>query len=207
MDAAAKVDPSKPFVPFSYTPGNPDTAAPNGTVSAPTNGQVLTSSPITFSGNATDDLSVTNVRVAIRNVTTSQWWNGSAWQTAIFQHEAILTAPGTTSTAWSLRGCRRGAGSYAIQVTAVDGVGKVDATKPWVPFSYASPSRRRGRAERHRDVADPESGGAARPRTFTGNATDDVSVTNVRVAIRNVTTTQWWNGTSWGTTFVNLRRR
>ena len=27
-----------------------------------------------------------------------------------------------------------------MQVTAVDGVGKVDATKPWVPFSYSPPS-------------------------------------------------------------------
>jgi hypothetical protein len=204
VDAAAKVDPSKPFVPFSYTPGNPDTAAPNGTVSAPTNGQVLTSSPITFSGNATDDRSVTNVRVAIRNVTTSQWWNGSAWQTAIFQHESTLTSPGAASTGWSLSWSPPAAGSYAIQVTAVDGVGKVDATKPWVPFSYAPPSQ---------DVAAPNGTVTSPtpnqvvlpgPRTFTGNATDDVSVTNVRVAIRNVTTMQWWNGTGWGTTFVNL---
>ena len=63
MDAAAKVDASKPFVPFTYAPASPDTANPNGTVTSPTNDQVLSASPITFSGNATDDRSVASVRV------------------------------------------------------------------------------------------------------------------------------------------------
>ena len=53
---------------------------PDGTVSVPTNNQAFTTAPISFSGNATDDLSVTNVRVAIRNASTQQWWNGTAWQ-------------------------------------------------------------------------------------------------------------------------------
>ena len=94
-----------------------DTQAPNGTVTTPTSGQAFTSSPIVFSGNATDDLSVTNVRVAIRNASTQQWWNGTAWQATIVQFEATLTAPGTPSTGWSYAWAPPAAGSYAVQVT------------------------------------------------------------------------------------------
>jgi hypothetical protein len=181
-----------------------DTQAPNGTVSAPTNGQVLTTSPITFTGNATDDLSVASVRVGIRNNTTLQWWNCTGWQTGATTQNAALTAPGTMSTAWSLSWAPPAAGPYALQVTAVDGAGKVDATKPWVPFSYSPASS--DQAPPNATVTSPTNNQSfpLGPRTFTGNATDDVSVTNVRVAIRNVTTQQWWNGTGWGTTFVNL---
>ena len=138
VDGVGKVDATKPWVPFSYTPPSPDQAAPNATVTSPTPNQSFPLGPRTFTGNATDDVSVTNVRVAIRNVTTMQWWNGTAWQAAIVNFEATLTAPGTTSTGWSLTWSNPpAAGNYAIQVTAVDGTGKVDATKPWVPFRMA----------------------------------------------------------------------
>ena len=117
---------------------SPDAADPNGTVTSPTNNQVVQPGPRTFTGNATDDVSVTNVRVAIRNVTTMQWWNGTGWGSTFVNLEATLTAPGTTSTAWSLAWTvPTGTANYAIQVTAVDGTGKVDATKPWVPFRVA----------------------------------------------------------------------
>ena len=204
VDAAAKVDASKPFVPFSYAPPSSDTAAPNGTVTSPTSNQVLSASPITFSGNATDDLSVASVRLGIQNRTTLQWWNGTAFQTTATTVNATLASPGATSTGWSYVWTPPAAGSYALQVTAVDGVGKVDASKPWVPFTYspASPDA----ADPNGTVTSPTSNQVVTPgpRTFTGNATDDVSVTNVRVAIRNVTTMQWWNGTGWGATFVNF---
>ncbi len=169
----------------------------------PTSAQAITTSPITFSGNATDDLSVTNVRVAIRNVTTSQWWNGTGWQTAIFNHEATLTAPGTAATAWSLGWTPPAAGSYAIQVTAVDAVGKVDTSKPWVPFTYAPPSPDQANPNATVSVPTANRNYTLGPITFRGNATDDRSVTNVRVAIRNVTTSQWWNGTGWQTAIFN----
>ena len=109
-------------------------AAPDATVTSPTNNQSFPLGPRTFTGNATDDVSVTNVRVAIRNVTTLQWWNGTGWGTTFVNLEATLTAPGTVSTAWSFTWNPPATGSYALQVTAVDGTGKVDATKPWVPF-------------------------------------------------------------------------
>ena len=138
VDGVGKVDATKPWVPFSYSPANPDAAVPNGTVTSPTPNQVVQPGPRTFAGSATDDVSVTNVRVAIRNVTTMQWWNGTGWGTTFVNFEATLTAPGTTSTAWSLAWTvPTGTTNYAIQVTAVDGAGKVDATKPWVPFRVA----------------------------------------------------------------------
>ena len=147
---------------------------------------------------------MTNVRVAVRNATTQQWWNGTAWQATIVQFEASLTAPGTPSTGWSYSWAPPGAGSYALQVTAVDAAGKVDASKPFVPFSYAPASPDAARAERYGLVADEQPGPVASPITFTGNATDDLSVASVRVGIRNNTTLQWWNGAASQTTATTV---
>ena len=60
----------------------------------------------------------------------------------------------------------------------------------------APPPVRHADAERHRDARRRTTRCSTRRRSlFTGNATDDLSVTNVRVAIRNAATQQWWNGT------------
>ena len=53
--------------------GGPDTVAPNGTLSVPTNNQVFTGGVVTMSGGATDNIDVGRVGVAIRNTATGQW--------------------------------------------------------------------------------------------------------------------------------------
>jgi DNA-binding beta-propeller fold protein YncE len=59
--------------------GGPDTTPPNGTVDVPTPNQVFGAGTITLEGDATDNVGVAQVRVAIRNVTTQQWWTGTGW--------------------------------------------------------------------------------------------------------------------------------
>ena len=143
-----------------------------------------------FSGTATDDLAVTNVRVAIRDVADQQWWNGTAWQATPVQFEATLTAPGTTSTAWSYAWTPPAAGTYAVQVTAVDAAGKVDPSKPYVQFSYSAGVA--DTANPNGLVSSPEQPTGASPRSpITSPAPPPTTsaVTNVRVALRNVTGT------------------
>jgi hypothetical protein len=187
-----------------FEPPPVDQETPNATVSVPTPGQSFATSPVTFTGNATDDLSVSRVRVGIRNTATAQWWNGTGWQSAFVTQDATLTAAGTTSTGWSLSWAPPAAGSFAIQVIAVDGADKTDPTKPWVTFSYAPAVSDQTPPNATVSVPVRNAAYPLGPITFSGNATDDVSVTNVRVAIRNTATAQWWNGSGWGTAFVNL---
>ena len=61
------------------------------------------------------------------------------WGATFVNFEATLTAPGDHVHRLVARMDRPAgrARTTPIQVTAVDGTGKVDATKPWVPFRVA----------------------------------------------------------------------
>ena len=135
VDAAGNVDPSKPYLRFSYATGPVDTVAPNGTLATPPPGAVRPVAPLTFSGSATDDTGVSEVRVGIRDTANAQWWNGTGWQAAFAASPATLSDPGGTATDWSLTWTPPSAGAYAVQVIAVDAADNVDPTKPWRSFT------------------------------------------------------------------------
>ena len=76
------------------------------------------SSPVAFSGNATDDVSVTRVRVAVRNSVTTLWLQANGtWGSTIAQFDATLSSPGTTATGWTWVTALP-AGSYYVQSKA-----------------------------------------------------------------------------------------
>jgi DNA-binding beta-propeller fold protein YncE len=187
-----------------WQPPVPDVVDPDGTLDSPTQDQVLTTAPVTFAGNATDDVSVTNVRVAIRRTSDQLWWNGSTWQASAVNFEATLTAPGTTTTAWSYAWTPPAADSYAVQVSAVDGAGNVDESKPYVRFSYTDGVA--DSANPNGLVSKPSNDEvfSSAPIDIDGTATDDVGVTNVRVELRNVASGLYWNGTAWQAISVPL---
>lgn len=114
--------------------GSPDTTAPDGTLAVPTNNGTYPLGPITMSGNATDNTGVTSVRIAIRNNSTLQWWNGTAFGSWTYV-QATLDNPGGTSTGWTYEFNPPATGSYGVQVTAVDGAGNTDPTRPWRNFT------------------------------------------------------------------------
>jgi DNA-binding beta-propeller fold protein YncE len=114
----------------------PDTTAPASTISAPTKNQVLPNAPVSIAGTATDNVGVTAVRVAIKNIGTGLWWRGGNSWGAFLLVDATVAAPGTASTGWTLSWTPpAGAGSYGVQSEAADGAGnRQPAPKPWVPF-------------------------------------------------------------------------
>ena len=67
---------------------------PTGTVSAPTSGAVLNSTPISVAGSAADDVGVTGVALAITDASTGGSWNGTAWQSTATTVPAVLAVPG-----------------------------------------------------------------------------------------------------------------
>ena len=117
--------------------GAPDTIAPNGTLTIPTPNQTFAATPVQMTGTATDNVGVSAVQIAVKDRTTGLWYRSNgAWGT--FQTvNATLATPNATSTNWTFAWTppSGGSGLYAVQVTARDGAGNVDATKPWVQFA------------------------------------------------------------------------
>lgn len=135
----ADLTPTEP-VSFEVTGSVPDTVAPDATVTAPTNNQVMALSGATFTGNATDNVGVAKVKVAIRNRTTLRYWTGTAWanNTAIVWLDgAELGSAGSPVTTWSYPWTPPEAGTYAVTVRAEDAAGLLDPTRPWVNFSVS----------------------------------------------------------------------
>jgi DNA-binding beta-propeller fold protein YncE len=115
-----------------------DTADPDTTITAPARNATV-SSPVNVQGGATDDTGVTGVDVAVRDRSSLQWWNGTGWQAAIRWIPADVATPGAGSTTWSYSFApTSGSGDYAVQARAKDAAGKLDATRPLVPFAVAA---------------------------------------------------------------------
>ena len=118
-------------------PATVDTQDPRSFVATPA-AKSTVSSPVAFSGNATDDVSVTRVRIAVRNSATTLWLQANGtWGSTIAQFDATLSSPGTSATGWTWVTALP-AGSYYVQSKAVDASGKVETTtNPWVAFTVA----------------------------------------------------------------------
>jgi sugar lactone lactonase YvrE len=114
-----------------------DTTPPTVSVVAPTRNQVFPVEPITFTGSASDDVGVSTVQVAIRNVTTQLWWHANGtWGTYQVQTTSLGT-PGGKTTSWSYGWTPPAVGSYSVLALAKDAAGNVTTKKPTVPFSVS----------------------------------------------------------------------
>ena len=202
IDAAGNVDNSTPNVRFTVSNLPPDTVAPDTTVSTPTEGQDLPTGQVSITGTATDNTNVASVRVGIQN-STDQWWNGTAFQAAATTVNANLNTPGTPASNWTYNFNSPGAGTYRITATAVDSSNVVDAS-PAGPVTFTTSGSPDNTTPGTTTVTAPtEQPTTTSPVTITGNATDNVGVAAVRVYIRlnGTSPAQWWNGTSFSTTY------
>jgi len=196
-DAMGNVDLSKPQIPFTTTNLPPDLIPPETTVTAPADTSTLDIGPIAITGDATDNIGVTGVRLAITN-TAGLSWTGSGWSAAATTVDAALATPNGTATGWSYTFSPPVADTYTVTATARD-TGGADPTPAGTSFTVTGTVP---------DTVAPDATVTAPTNnqvlslagaTFTGNATDNIGVANVKVAIQNRTTKRWWNGTSWVT--------
>lgn len=133
--------------------------------------------------------------VAIKDLATGLWWNGSGWGSHRWLPSA-LTTPDAPRTDWTFAWSSPPSGSYAVQARALDLIGN-SSTKPWVLFSItqlvdaANPSLSITSPKTNRVLSSPAV-------TETGAASDDTGVARVDMAIKNVSTGQWWTGSGWG---------
>jgi outer membrane protein assembly factor BamB len=89
---------------YSFAPGGGTSGRPDTATTFPTGGATIPnpSGSLTFSGTATDDAGVGEVRVGIR--LNGKWWNAAtgSWGPVYTGNSATLGSPGARSTSWSL---------------------------------------------------------------------------------------------------------
>jgi len=134
QDTAGNFDPTKPLVPFTVVG---DTVAPDGTVTVPALNQVLVLGPLTLTGDATDNVGVDSVYVALQRKSDNLWLRIDGTWGQYQQRPVTLASPGATATGWSWNWTPTEAGAYSLQVEARDYAGNKDATKAWANFSVA----------------------------------------------------------------------
>lgn len=137
-DTSGKQDPSTPWTTFDVALGPPDTVAPDGTVSSPTSGEALPSGQtVVLSGDATDDVGVAVVQVALRDRVSGSWFQGDGtWGPHRWLDAAVVT-PGGTAVTWSYDAGVLADGSYGFSLRTVDGAGNDDPSRPWTTFTVA----------------------------------------------------------------------
>lgn len=127
------------WVGFKVATPSTDTTAPTVTLSSPTSKSVVTS-PVTFTGTASDDVAVKKVAFSVKNTADGTYLQGDgSWATSpAYQISADLASPSAPSTTWSKQ-LALPAATYATQVTAWDTSNNQPATKPWITFTVSGP--------------------------------------------------------------------
>ncbi|MBA3288963.1 MAG: metallophosphoesterase [Acidimicrobiia bacterium] len=119
---------------FDGDPPPGDVATPVATVTTPAS-NARVPSPVSFAGQATDDVGVDRVRIAIRDRATLRWRQpDGTWATTFRQFDATLSARGSASTGWSIS-MTLPPGSYGVSARAVDTAGKRQDPDAWVTFT------------------------------------------------------------------------
>ncbi|HEX6844267.1 MAG TPA: Ig-like domain-containing protein, partial [Actinomycetota bacterium] len=176
-----------------------DTTRPNGTATYPLNNAQLPLAAVRFTGQATDNVGVTMVRVALRDMTTGRYWSGSGssgFSTAYRQWDTVLDAPGATQTPWYWDWTPRAAGTYRLFVQAIDAAGNKDNSQGIVNFTVTGTAPELNPPE---TVLSNPANGATLPSgsvTLSGSASDDIGVAGVRVSIQDAAL-QYWTGSAW----------
>lgn len=202
-DAAGNADNSIPNVVFNVTTETPDTVAPDTAITTPDSGATVPTGPVTISGTASDDRTVSGVRLTITNG-AGQSWNGTAWSSTAATVTAAVsgTAPSWTWS-YALPSAAAAAGSYTVGATALDGQNNADPTPDTRSFSMAGAPDTTAPAPAVTSPAAVNATVTGTSVTIGGTVTDAVGTTAVRITIQDVVTKQWWTGSGWGA-FTNV---
>ncbi len=185
IDTAFQFDPTAAAVGFDV---QVDVADPEGFVTFPVGVDQVVDSPVVITGEATDDVAVDRVEVAIRNRDTGLWLNPGGVFGSWNKFAAVVTGP-VNDVDWTFEAVLP-AGRFEVRTFVWDTAGRSDPTPAKVKFVAQV------------DVADPEGfvtfpvgvdQVVDSPVVITGEATDDVAVDRVEVAIRNRDTGLWLN--------------
>ena len=151
--------------------------------------QGVDSLTIDLSGTAADDNGVAQVTIGVFDLQESRWLQpDGTYETYPTPFLADLSAPGSASTDWALQFSAPTAGEYQFFVRAVDSAGQADSIR-----HFGSLRAYPGDAQPEVEVTQPADGITITGNriTVTGSATDDNSVDEVEVRIRNQETLEY----------------
>jgi glucose/arabinose dehydrogenase len=154
-----------------------------------------------FCGTASDSLSgVKRVELSVRQVSSGNYWTGTSFSAT---SEQFLAATGTSSWSFPFAASSFPAdGQYVVRTRAVDNAGNVEAASsrtftidtalPGVAASFPAASGAYNAAAWAAGCA---------TTGFCGSASDGGSgVQKVELSLKRVSTSRWWNGTTFGST-------
>lgn len=117
---------------YDFALGGGNDTPPTTTVSSPADSSTVANpnGKLTIGGSATGPSDISTVTVAIQEGgSTGRWWDAAtgSWSAAPYPNPAALTAPGTTSTSWSVTvPVGTGGGLFEVLASAVNASGIAD---------------------------------------------------------------------------------
>ena len=185
-------------VTFAY-----DTALPTVTITYPANGANVCPCKWggaikgTASSNSGPGTTITGVSVSIEDTTTNRWWNGISFTST----KAFVGATGTTTWTLVLGTASLHAGdSYSVTAEATDSAGNM-GNSATVNFTYCNT-----KSAPTVTITYPVNGatyGSNWGGSISGAASPGSSATSIKtvtVAVENLVTKLWWNGTAFSAT-------
>lgn len=143
-------------------------------------------------GMAEDDFGVRRVRLAVRDATSGDYWDGQQWQAEFRQLDCSLTNPGGQLTQWEheLRLPQPDTSELPLQVW----VWAYDVSNRWNGFGVSRQLRVDGEGPEVTLHEPAKLAVVSRPVSIAGTASDNLSVDEVQLVIRDFQTGKYWNG-------------
>lgn len=164
--------------------------APLTTVTGPSG---PTSGPVVVRGRATDDRSITTVKLTVKDRQTGRYWNPDTgrWQSEWLWFDTSLRRARSRATDWSFAFApSSGSGRYRVSAVAWDDQATRDPGiaqgRFWIEADGDSPTTA---------VTSPAAGAEvpAGALTITGSAADDDGLDRVMVTVRDLAADRYWN--------------
>lgn len=193
---------------YAFSIGGGVSEKPNTVITTPADGATVENPgagiDLTIKGTATDDISVSRVLVAIKNFTTSKWWDGATnnWVSIFTQTEAIKEEVGgvTNSVNWQFKfpSAIEG-GKIFVQAEAVDSDGQHDGEVAIINFTIPTlgnpPTGVFTYPEAGKNyISYFPDGRNSYPIKVTGSAQDALGVKQVWVSVRNFDHNEYYCG-------------
>jgi hypothetical protein len=125
-----------PSVRADFTVGGGDTTAPDGVIDTPANGQTFPNGNVTFDGSATDNVSVDQVNLIIKNLDNGQYLQPNGTLGSWTKLPAALTAPGAAATDWTWSGTIPN-GNWRLNLQVKDAAGIKDPDQALADFTIS----------------------------------------------------------------------
>ncbi len=145
-------------------------------------------------GMAESSFGIKEVRLTVRRLEDSQFWNGKTWQWHPYFLAADVTNPGQTMTTWSYPSPPESHSTgelFEVTAAACDSSGNWDQEPAWVVF-------RLDHSQPNAKIDAPEADGLKIDSLrVSGTATDEDTVKHVLLVIRNESSKEYWTGKKW----------